>query len=943
MGEGVRLARSMAIVAAMLSIVAGSSAASASGAGGPSSEPRFVPDAVAQFNALSRRPEALAFRRASSPEATLCKHYQGMARKDGPDGTPYVFLTKSGNVPDGVCFGDHEPGYLIVARMGSREKTGERLRSNLWPSGLLPASDLPDDVAVTAIPLNGEDGWPRYRHPGGMQIMGDVLAIGVENPAFISHSRATILFVDVSDPENPRPTSRFDPPDLDGSGNGEFGADPVGLTAIRGADGSCCRYLMIVAGGPGNAEVRFFRSLPDPGTTTTDLKSADLAWEEVGRYSEATIESCLGANWPTGGGPQHQMLNLVRQGDLDGPLFLVGGRNATNFIGAPFGDDFIDLYRVNLAGGIPGPCPLTHVRSKQMGPKGHGTYADVSNFATAAGVYVSPSGELIVYAGQHTSNGGGVFFGEYRHRDMVRPNSPTLHPTVVVDGPFAVDEGSSVQLTGQGQPAITKAWIQLFEEEGAEHRIDTFFDAEPWLPVDYADRNSDAFDQFDRFGIAAQFDWSEIFSSWRWFAPQGCTISANDYPIRSTEWPGPDTVLLRGTGNVEVETVLDDLPVYSPADTPWRVTPVPAGVTPKDGEFDDEVGGITFGHEGFDNTVIHDCDQYYDAPIGLGWDLDGDSSYEVAGASATFSAASLDGPTTATVGARAQHPTDPTPLGAGVRVPVPVQVRNVAPHVVSAALTDSVGNPVGSGGTPAIAGLPLTLDVDFTDPGQADTHTGSIAWGDGPVDTSFDAFSSATSGALGRLRDAHAFAAPGTYEIIATITDDDGGATQVTRQVEVLSLADAIEGVADRLTALIAQAANSRIASALLSARDQLIGNHAGSSSNGALDKLDANDLVSAITKLRAAISDLALAESRGAGDLSALKDLLGLVAEGIATAEYHAAEAAVAPPSPGEAGELARIRALIIQGHEQLSNGAYLSACDSFRQATQKARALST
>ena len=73
---------------------------------------------------------------------------------------------------------------------------------------------------------------------------------------------------------------------------------------------------------------------------------------------------------------------------------------------------------------------------------------------------------------------------------------------------------------------------------------------------------------------------------------------------------------------------------------------------------------------------------------------------------------------------------------------------------------------------------------------------------------------------------------------------------------------------------------------------------------NGATDKLDAKDPVAAITKLRAAISDLLTAESRGAGNLGSLKDLLGLVAEGIATASYQKAQAAIpspsAVPSPG-------------------------------------------
>ena len=58
-----------------------------------------------------------------------CKHYQGLARMDH-DGTPYFFLTRNGN-PSGSCPGaSTNPGELLIVKMGSRDTTGERLRSN---------------------------------------------------------------------------------------------------------------------------------------------------------------------------------------------------------------------------------------------------------------------------------------------------------------------------------------------------------------------------------------------------------------------------------------------------------------------------------------------------------------------------------------------------------------------------------------------------------------------------------------------------------------------------------------------------------------------------------------------------------------------------------------------------------------------------------------------
>ena len=89
--------------------------------------------------------------------------------------------------------------------------------------------------------------------------------------------------------------------------------------------------------------------------------------------------------------------------------------------------------------------------------------------------------------------------------------------------------------------------------------------------------------------------------------------------------------------------------------------------------------------------------------------------------------------------------------------------------------------------------------------------------------------------------------------------------------------------MADELTGLIAAATSSNVGSALLAARDDLIGNHGGASNNGALDKLTVGSPASALTKIRAALSQLLAAETRGAGDLSQLRTLLRLAAEAIA------------------------------------------------------------
>jgi hypothetical protein len=655
-------------------------------------------------------------------------------------------------------------------------------------------------------------------------------------------------------------------------------------------------------------------------------------------------------DWPEGSGPfntgQHQMLNFVREGDIAGPLYMIGGRR-TGAITNPVSDEKLDLYEVHVdSSGNPDACPLARVRSKRMheGSWGGSTYT--GSFSAGSSTYVTPSGELVVYIANHDANGNRIFGGEYRIGSFVRANSPTLRPTAELGGPYAVDEGSSVTLTGQGRPPITKAFVQLFYDDGVG--LDGSGEAPPWFPIEFDTRDADNFDSLDWLGLPA-VDINEQASSWRWFAPPGCTISANDYSrITSSdgdEYPGPDTVQLRGTGRFEEALDLGHLPVYRPAGAPYPVSPVPAGVTPTIKNYNDDVGGVTFYavYRDESGALVRDhrgCESYYAAHFTIGWDLDANGSFESDGDSVGFSAATLDGPATATVKARATHPTDTSTVGTGVTASVPVQIRNVPPQIGSSSLRDSLGHDLDGGATPTIVGLPVTVGATFTDPGVADTQTASIDWGDGsPLDTSFASFADAHGGVTGAIRDSHAYASPGTRLVTVTITDDDGGATVRQFTVRVLSLVDAIKGVADTLTQLIQSATSPRVASALRDARDELIGNHGGTPpTNGATDKLNANDPTAAITKLQAAISDLVRAESRGAGDLSSMKDLLGLVAEGIATATYQHSRAGIPSPSPGQAKTLAAIADLIRSGHEQLAGRQYLSAYDSFRAATDKA-----
>ncbi|MDO8362768.1 MAG: ExeM/NucH family extracellular endonuclease [Actinomycetota bacterium] len=144
------------------------------------------------------------------------------------------------------------------------------------------------------------------------------------------------------------------------------------------------------------------------------------------------------------------------------------------------------------------------------------------------------------------------------------------------------------------------------------------------------------------------------------------------------------------------------------------------------------------------------------------WDLDDDGVFETPGQTVSFSAAALDGPTSATVTVRV---TDP--LGLSAESSATVNVTNVAPAVSAAFTAGSVSCGTNN----------ATLTIIFSDPAAADTHSAVIHWGDGTSQT--------VSSAISPLVLSHTYAAAGVYTANVGVTDDDGGTTGATAAVTV--------------------------------------------------------------------------------------------------------------------------------------------------------------
>ncbi|HXG65995.1 MAG TPA: PKD domain-containing protein [Blastocatellia bacterium] len=798
---------------------------------------RFVPNVQSQFYYLTEHADPLGLHITTTPDPSTCRHYQGMVRAEGADGTPFFLVTRSGNTPDSgnetVCDdspGETHNGHLIVFRMDSRDKNGERLRSNRLRKGVhvdssAPVSldratiyftfiggdpDDPDPAKRPGLVLrDGPDNLPPrvYQHPGGMQLVGNIMAVALERPRpfgkevdkelcgkgdlaacdrYLNYERApdrtAIQFYDVSDPEAPVFKSQFVPK----NSNGETlsGASVVGVTPLPNG-----RYLMVIAGGSSNNSWFFYRSNVD------DLSSEDLTWEQV-RSPEA----------PETEDP-HQTLNFLREGSIEGNLYIAGAR------GRILADrDKIDLYKIVCltANGEESPncepgddITWTPINvNKPIIPRPSTDGKKLASLAAAATFYVSPSGELILYATEHDNDGpdATVKAGEWRHIDVVRPNSPTLLPSAKLDGPFVVDEGSSVNLTGSGQPPVTRAFLEMFTFRN-EFLL-------KYLTADYKDQNRDDFDNLfayeDNGGDVGNGDSGY---AWVWFAPQGCSIQAINRDGETENIVGIKTLTNATTPQVDEDLKL----VMNDAGT---------------GDMFRNVDRITFGS---------DCGDYYAAPVNLFWDLDRDGTYEAQGNTAHFSAAVLDGPTVVQIPVEARHSLGGAPGNANAVV----TVKNVAPQFSQFALVDSGGNPINSVVPWVLTGLPVGVAASFTDPGILDHQTAQLSWGDGASDphTAFTAFDEAFGDGAGSLSHRHMFTAPGTYAVQLAIIDDDGDSDMESANVRVLTPEQAVIELIAMLDAVIASTTNTQALAELRQARHALTGSNENSH-NGALKKI---------------------------------------------------------------------------------------------------------
>lgn len=325
-----------------------------------------IADVVAAVQALPDHGARLAFWLDDQPPATYplpaFNHWQGVQRLGGQRSQHLVTSRSfSGSGPAPV---------FSIARLASRSDSGGPLGSNVAPS--LPHAG--DAVVSTSWgPRVPPTFYPQFRHAGGIQVLGTLLAVPYQEGG-----NSEIVFYDVSNPAHPLPLSV-----LDTTPNAAGHAGAVGVVKL--ADG---RFLALLVN---DTQVNAYVS------STTGIDGA-TSWAHMGVWCAPSSNPIAGvspqcvasANDPTGQAWQsYQNFQLVTQ--CDGKIFAIGTYNTWPV--PPGGSDFVAVWRldnlnVNRVG-------LTRLALEHM-------YCDQwCSFAAGGGAYVTPDRRLVLYGVVH--------------------------------------------------------------------------------------------------------------------------------------------------------------------------------------------------------------------------------------------------------------------------------------------------------------------------------------------------------------------------------------------------------------------------------------------------------------------------------------------------------------------------------------------------------------
>jgi hypothetical protein len=340
--------------------------------GSPECSP-CVPDVHAALSTLRTHGDVAGFNLGPAPDVNVYEHWQGIQRLTFGEGRLMAVSRSGANTA------------FVMVEMASRAADGLRLRSNRIrvDKAFSDTQPPPQDVVIQVMPNDAG-----FNHAGGMQAVGRVLAVPLENSD--SHS-SRVVFYDVGTRLGIR---RLHQTELSSPAVYQ---DPGHSGAVAVAKLADSRYLMIVAGNDSRTADFYLSS-----TTSLLLPSTT--------FSRFFVRS-------TGFDRPFQNLNLIPQ--CDGRLFLAGNYNDS---AAGWDGDWFRWYE--LSNGTGSAVNVTFRGERHMVC----TYrnAQQCNLVAAGGLYVDPAGRLIGYSTEHDNDGpgGSIKMEEFRNE------SPQACPTI---------------------------------------------------------------------------------------------------------------------------------------------------------------------------------------------------------------------------------------------------------------------------------------------------------------------------------------------------------------------------------------------------------------------------------------------------------------------------------------------------------------------------------
>ena len=179
-------------------------------------------------------------------------------------------------------------------------------------------------AVIGILPLSEQ-----YHHPGGIQALGSVVAVGTDQ---FQGSDSEVRFFDFRDPRAPQELKHLK------IFRKIQRAESVGW--VRIPQGPMAGRILLVAGSRQTRELTFYRS------TGVDLFNLETRFEKIADWEGPHAPKRL---------PNYQALNLVAQ--CDGKIFLIGTIKRRLFFDLlPWGgEDYLDLLEVAIDPAAPQP------------------------------------------------------------------------------------------------------------------------------------------------------------------------------------------------------------------------------------------------------------------------------------------------------------------------------------------------------------------------------------------------------------------------------------------------------------------------------------------------------------------------------------------------------------------------------------------------------------